>query len=341
MILQQFTTRIESGEHLSFPEMLEAAKIVFQDNTPLDVIESFLRALSQKGETAAEIAALASVMRQHAVQIDAPNGLYIDNCGTGGDGLQSFNISTTSAFVLAGAGLKVAKHGNRKVSSLAGSSDVLEALGVGLLSTPSQTAELLELYGIAFLHAPNLHPKLGRIGEVRRKIGKPTIFNLVGPLTNPIPLQTQFVGISRPELTTDYAQVLHMLGRKRAVVVSGTKGMDEASLAGENTFVLLDDGDILPFKLRAEDVGLQPQPLEAIRGGDPIENADILKNVLRGEPSAYLDTVLLNAGIALFAYGKAETMKDGIELARESITSGRAYAKLQALVDYSKEAETV
>ena len=341
MTLNNFTSRIQSGEHLTFDEMVNAAQLVFHDATPLNDIELFLRALSDKGETAAEIAGLASVMRAHAVQVDVPEGLYIDNCGTGGDGLQSFNISTTSAFVLAGAGLKVAKHGNRKISSLAGSSDVLEALGIGLLSSPAQTAELLKLHGIAFLHAPNLHPKLGRIGEVRRTIGKPTIFNLVGPLTNPIPLQTQFVGISRPQLTTDYAQVLHLLGRKRAIVVSGAQGMDEASLAGENTFVLLDHGDILPFKLRAEDVGLIEQPLEAIRGGNPQENADILRAVLDGEPSVYLDTVLLNSGLALFAYGKADTIKQGIELARDSITSGHAKQKLQALIDYSKEAETV
>ena len=341
MTLNHFTSRIQSGEHLTFDEMVNAAQLVFHDATPLNEIELFLRALSDKGETAAEIAGLASVMRAHAVQVDVPEGLYIDNCGTGGDGLQSFNISTTSAFVLAGAGLKVAKHGNRKISSLAGSSDVLEALGIGLLSSPAQTTELLKLHGIAFLHAPNLHPKLGRIGEVRRTIGKPTIFNLVGPLTNPIPLQTQFVGISRPQLTTDYAQVLHLLGRKRAIVVSGAQGMDEASLAGENTFVLLDHGDILPFKLRAEDVGLIEQPLEAIRGGNPQENADILRAVLDGEPSVYLDTVLLNSGLALFAYGKADTIKQGIELARDSITSGHAKQKLQALIDYSKEAETV
>lgn len=341
MTLNHFTSRIQSGEHLTFDEMVNAAQLVFHDDIPLNDIELFLRALSDKGETAAEIAGLASVMRAYAIQVDVPEGLYIDNCGTGGDGLQSFNISTTSAFVLAGAGLKVAKHGNRKISSLAGSSDVLEALGIGLLSSPAQTAELLKLHGIAFLHAPNLHPKLGRIGEVRRTIGKPTIFNLVGPLTNPIPLQTQFVGISRPQLTTDYAQVLHLLGRKRAIVVSGAQGMDEASLAGENTFVLLDHGDILPFKLRAEDVGFIEHPLEAIRGGNPQENADILRAVLDGEPSVYLDTVLLNSGLALFAYGKADTIKKGIELARDSITSGRAKQKLQALIDYSKEAEAV
>lgn len=334
--MQTLIEKVQRFEHLTFAEMQQAAQAIFNEQTPKEHIYQMLIALSAKGETAEEVAGLATVMRDNAVQLDVPEGLYIDNCGTGGDGLKSFNISTTSAFVLAGGGLKVAKHGNRKVSSAAGSSDVLEALGIGLLASHEQTVELLATEGIAFLHAPNIHPKLKRIGEIRQQIGKPTIFNLVGPLTNPVPLKTQFVGISRPHFTTDYAQVLHLLGRERSIVVSGSQGMDEASLEGENTFVLLDRGDIIPFKLRAEDVGLTSQPLSAIRGGDATENAEILRSILRGEQSAYLDTVLLNAGIGFFAYGLADTMKDGIEMARESITSGRAMAKLEAVIHYSK-----
>jgi anthranilate phosphoribosyltransferase len=337
MGLQDYTNRITGGEHLLFEEMADAAGDVFDEATPNEHIKAFLLALNAKGETAHEIAGLASVMRSHAIQLDVPEGIYIDNCGTGGDGLQSFNISTTAAFVLAGGGLLVAKHGNRKVSSLSGSSDVLEALGIGLLSTLEQTTELLKREGIAFLHAPNIHPRLKRIGEIRQAIGKPTIFNMVGPLTNPVPLKTQFVGINRPALTTSYAEVLHMLGRERAIVVSGARGMDEASLEGENTFVLLDHGDILPFKLRAEDVGLTPQPLSAIRGGNADENADIMRELLAGKQSAYFDTVVLNAGIGFFAYGLAETMKEGIEMAKDSIFSGRANKKLEAVIAYSQQ----
>ncbi|WP_332651385.1 anthranilate phosphoribosyltransferase [Lysinibacillus sp. 54212] len=337
MPLETFILRVESGENLLFDEMVVASQFIFNEETPKEQIGSFLTVLSAKGETAFEVAGLASVMRSHAVGVDVPDGIYIDNCGTGGDGLQSFNISTTSAFVLAGGGLLVAKHGNRKVSSLSGSSDVLEALGIGLLSSFQQTAELLKQEGIAFLHAPTVHPKLKRIGEVRQAIGKPTIFNMVGPLTNPVPLKTQFVGINRPSFTTDYAQVLHMLGRERAIVVSGARGMDEASLQGENTFVLLDHGDILPFKLRAEDVGLTPQPLSAIRGGDAVENAQIMRDLLAGKQSAYFDTVILNAGIGFFAYGLASTMKEGIDMAKDSIFSGRARNKLDAVVAYSKK----
>lgn len=336
-MLQAFTARIKSGENLLINDMIEAAQLVFTETTPKEDIKNFLLALSAKGETAQELAGLATVMRSHAVEVDVPEGIYIDNCGTGGDGLKTFNISTTAAFVMAGAGLRVAKHGNRKVSSLSGSSDILEALGIGLLNSVEETAALLQQEGIAFLHAPNMHPKLKRIGEIRQDIGKPTIFNLAGPLTNPVPLKTQFVGINRPSFTTDYAEVLHLLGRKRAVVVSGSQGLDEASLDGENTFVLLDHGDILPFKLRAEDVGLTPQPLSAIRGGDAQENAEILKALLQGKQSAYFDTVILNAGIGMFAYGLADTMKGGIEIAKDSIFSGRAYDKLQAVIQYSQQ----
>lgn len=341
MSLQQYTAQINHHESLPLKEMKAAAALVFNETTPAQDIADFLIGLSKKGETAEEVAGLAIIMRDNALKIDVPEGIYMDNCGTGGDGLQSFNISTTTAFVLAGGGLLVAKHGNRKISSAAGSSDVLEALQIRLLPSVEETSQLLEQHGIAFLHAPNMHPKLKRIGEIRRSIGKPTIFNLVGPLTNPIPLKTQFVGINRPHFTTDYAQVLHMLGRERAIVVSGTQGMDEASLEGENTLALLDRGDIIPFKLRAEDVGLRTMPLSAIRGGDAQENAKILLDLLNGQQSAYLDTVLLNAGIGFFAYGSALSIKEGIEMARDSIFSGRALEKLQAVVAYSQQKEGV
>ncbi|MBD8032677.1 anthranilate phosphoribosyltransferase [Solibacillus merdavium] len=337
MPLLPYIEKIERKEHLVFKEMQQAAQLIFNEQTPKEQIAAFLTAMSIKGETAHEVAGLASVMKSHAVSVDAPEGIYIDNCGTGGDGLQSFNISTTAAFVLAGGGILVAKHGNRKVSSASGSSDVLEALGITLLPDTAQTIDLLKQHGIAFLHAPNMHPKLKRIGEVRQSLGKPTIFNLVGPLTNPVPLKTQFVGINRPNFTTDYAEVLHMLGRERAIVVSGAQGMDEASLDGENTFVLLDHGDIIPFKLRAEDVGLTAQPLSAIRGGTPSENAVIMRDLLKGKQSVYFDTVVLNAGIGFFAYGLASTMKEGIDMAKDSILSGRAYEKLESVVAYNKK----
>lgn len=339
MTLQRYSDKIAHGHDLTMVEMTEAAHLLFDEATGAQEITQFLLLLGDKGETAEEIAALALVMRANAVQIDVPEGIYIDNCGTGGDGLQSFNVSTATAFVLAGASVLVAKHGNRKVSSAAGSSDVLEALGIRLLPTASEAAELLALHGIAFLHAPHMHPKLKRISAIRQAIGKPTIFNLVGPLTNPVPLATQLVGINRPHFTTEYARALHLIGRKRAIVVSGAYGMDEASLEGENTLALLDDGDIVPFKLAAQDIGLQSAEISAIRGGDAEENAHIMHDLLQGEESAYLNTVLLNAAIALFAYGTCRTIEDGLMVAKQSITSKRAMQKLHDVIAYSKEKE--
>jgi len=333
--------KVQQRQHLMYEEMFEAAQWMFQQETPQDDIAHFLISLSAKGETAHEVAALATVMRSFALQVPAKAGDYMDNCGTGGDGLNTFNISTASAFVLAGAGVKMAKHGNRKISSASGSADVLEALGIHTNISIEQTTALLEKEGIAFLYAPNVHPKLKRIGEVRRAIGKPTIFNLVGPLTNPVPLATQFTGINRPNFVMEYATVLQMLGRQRAIVVSGPKGLDEASLAGQNTFVLVDKGDLIPFSLTAEDVGLHYAPLEAIRGGDAHDNAIIMCKLLAGEQSAYFDTVLLNAGIGLFSHGLAQTVKEGVEMAKDSIFSGRALQKLQAVVTYSEKIKEV
>lgn len=335
--MQKLLEAVQRKEHLHYDEMIEASRYLFDDETPKEWMETFLVALSQKGETAHEVAALATIMRSFALDVKAPKGLYMDNCGTGGDGLNSFNISTTSSFVLASGGVQMAKHGNRKISSAAGSSDVLEALGIHTNFTIDQTMELLEQQGIAFIYAPNVHPKLRRIGEVRRAIGKPTIFNMVGPLTNPVELYTQFTGINKPNFVMEYASVLRMLGRERAVVVSGERGMDEASLSGQNTLVLLDHGDQIPFSLTAEDVGLPSYPLEAIRGGDAVENAAIMRRLLAGEQSAYFDTVLLNSAIGFFAYDKVDKIKDGVELARDMIMSGKALNKLNAVIAFSEK----
>ncbi|MDD1502224.1 anthranilate phosphoribosyltransferase [Lysinibacillus sp. CNPSo 3705] len=339
--MEDIRQKVQRREHLMYEEMLQAATWMFQNDTPKEEIASFLTALSVKGETAHEVAALATIMRSFALDVPAKAGVYMDNCGTGGDGLNTFNISTACAFVLAGAGVKMAKHGNRKISSASGSADVLEALGIHTNISIEQTVELLEKEGIAFLYAPNVHPKLKRIGEVRRALGKPTIFNLVGPLTNPVPLSTQFTGINRPNFVMEYASVLQMLGRKRAMIVSGPLGLDEASLAGQNTFVLVDKGDLIPFSLTPEDAGLSYAPIEAIRGGNADENAAIMRQLLAGEQSAYFDTVLLNAGIGLFSYGIAETVKEGVEMAKDSIFSGRALQKLEAVVAYSEHINRV
>lgn len=335
--MKNYLSMIQQNRHLTYEEMADVAQVLFDDDTTKAEIAEMLLALSKKGETAQEVAALASVMRSFATDLDVEVGQYMDNCGTGGDGVNSFNISTTSAFVLAGAGVTIAKHGNRKISSAAGSQDVLDVLGIHTNFTPAEMAELLQQEGIAFLFAPNVHPKLKRIGEVRREIGKPTIFNLVGPLTNPVALKTQFTGINRPDFIMEYASVLQMLGRERGIVVSGAGGMDEASLAGQNAFVLLDKGDLIPFSLRPDDVGLEAAPLTEIRGGDAVENAAIMRSILGGERGPRFDTVAFNAGIGLFADGKAGTIQEGVKLATDSILSGRALQKLEAVIAFSEK----
>lgn len=336
MTIHSFISQVKEHHSLSYEEMLQAAELIFNDETLKEVIAEFLIALSHKGETTEEIAALATVMKSYALPLNLADGNYLDNCGTGGDGLQSFNISTTSAFVLAATDISIVKHGNRKISSASGSSDVLQALGIHTDFTIEDSVDLLNKTGITFLYAPNVHPKLQRIGEVRRSIGKPTIFNMVGPLTNPANLTTQLVGINRPEFVRNYAEVLHLLGRKRAIVVSGTQGMDEASLDQDNKLVLLEKNELKPLMIDIEELGLTPAPVTALRGGTPEENAIILRDLLNGKQSAYFDAVLLNSGLALFANGKATSVLDGVELARDSILTGKALAKLEAVVEYSQ-----
>lgn len=334
--MEKYLSIVENRRHLTYEEMEEAALLLFDDETDAKQIKQFLIALSGKGETADEVAGLASVMRSFAIDVTAPQAKYLDNCGTGGDGVNTFNISTTSAFVLAGAGVQIAKHGNRKISSAAGSQDVLDALGIHTGFETSDMVELLRKEGIAFLFAPNVHPKMQRIGAIRREIGKPTIFNLVGPLTNPVHLQTQFTGINRPDFIMEYASVLRTLGRERAIVVSGAGGMDEASLAGQNEFVLVDKGDLIPFSLTADDVGLEYAELSAIRGGGAVENAATTRAILQGERGPRFDTVVFNAGIGLFANGQVDTIQEGVKRATDSILSGAALEKLEAVVAFSE-----
>ncbi|SKB06032.1 anthranilate phosphoribosyltransferase [Sporosarcina newyorkensis] len=334
--MEKYLSIVEKKRHLMYEEMREAAELLFSEQTNEEQIIQFLIALSNKGETSHEVAALAAVMKSYAMDLTPTSARYLDNCGTGGDGVNTFNISTTAAFVLAGAGVQVAKHGNRKISSAAGSQDVLDALGIHSDYQTDDMQRLLEQEGIAFLFAPAIHPKMKRIGAIRNKIGKPTIFNLVGPLTNPVSLETQFTGINRPDFIMEYASVLRMLGRERAIVVSGAGGMDEASLAGQNEFVLLDHGDLIPFSLTADDVGLEYAPLSAIKGGSAVENAATTRAILNGVRGPKFDTVVLNAGIGLFANGRVKTIQEGVKRASDSILSGRALEKLEAVVAFSE-----
>lgn len=335
-MMKGYLEKLMNRENLTLSEMKAATNECFKEHITDTEISAFLTALKMKGETANEIAGIVEVIRAQSEMGSIQISDVMDNCGTGGDGSNSFNISTTAAFVLAGAGVTVAKHGNRSVSSKTGSADVLEQLGVSLSFTKEHTEKMLRENKIAFLFAPHVHTKLRPFMKIRQELKLPTIFNLIGPLMNPIDLDSQLLGVYQRDKLMTIAEALKQLGRRRAVVVNGAGFMDEASLAGENHLVLLDDGEITQFTLHPNDVGLPTYPNEAIRGGDAKENAKILLSVLRNEQSPYLDTVLLNAGLGLFAHGKTNSIKEGIEVARESIASGAAMERLNTLVQYSR-----
>lgn len=334
--MKEYIEKLINKENLTVEEMKQATQYCIHEEVSDSEIAAFLTALQMKGETADEMTGIVEVLRQEAnYQTTITN--TIDNCGTGGDQSYSFNISTTSAFVIAGCGIPVAKHGNRSISSKTGSADVLEHLGVSLSFNQDQVEEALEENMIAFLYAPHVHHAMKPFSEVRKDLRIPTIFNAIGPLTNPIELDTQLVGAYKKEMLPMLAESLRKLGRRRALVVTGAGNMDEASLLGENELILVDDNELIPFTLTPEDVGLSSYTMEDIRGGDARENAEILKNVLNGENGAYLDTVLLNAGLGLFTNGKAGTIKSGVAMARESIESGAAKERLERLIEYSKK----
>lgn len=334
--MRTYLQRLADRDSLSKEEIQEAMNTLFSDETTDSEIAAFLVGLKTKGETVDEIVGIVEALRNKALpfQTDIPH--IIDNCGTGGDGSKSFNISTTSAFVMAGAGLKVAKHGNRSITSKTGSADVLEHLGISLDLTPDISVEILQELGITFLFAPYVHPNIKRIMKVRKDIRIPTVFNLIGPLTNPVELDYQLLGIYRRDLIEMFAEVLKTLGRKRAVVINGAGYMDEASLAGDNHLAILEDGKIEYRVLHPEEFGFSVSGIESIRGGDSKENAEILLKVLKGEKGVHRNTVLLNAGIGIFTSGFVSTIEQGINHARESIDSGAAFEKLERLISKSQ-----
>jgi len=336
--MRQYLLQLAEGRSFSEGEMKEAVDFILGEEVSESEIAAFLMGLKSKGETVDEIVGIAKAMKENSFKFKRRFPNVLDNCGTGGDGSSSFNISTTSAFVLAGAGIVIAKHGNRSISSKTGSADVLEELGVNLNLSAERIEEILQDVGIAFLFAPNVHPKLKKVTMVRRQLKIPTIFNFIGPLTNPIDLDFQVLGVFRRDLVYVFAEVLKQLGRKRAVVLNGAGYMDEASLQGENHLSILENGEIRNLKLTPEDVGLPVYNNSQIKGGDAKENAEILINVLKGKEGACRDTVLLNSGIGIYTAGKAETIQAGIEKAKEIIDSGAAYEKLSLLIEKSQAA---
>lgn len=349
-MLKEMIHRLVEGHDLSEGQMIDAMEAIMAGEATHAQVAAFLTALRVKGETVEEIAGAARVMRERATPIrvgrradpvvsidrDEINVEYetiIDTCGTGGDATNTFNISTTTAFVIAGAGLRVAKHGNRAVSSRCGSADVLEALGVNLDVTPEVVQECIETIGIGFLYAPLLHSAMRHVAPVRREIGIRTIFNVLGPLTNPAGAGLQVLGVYRDELTGPLAAVLGRLGSRRAMVVHGSDGIDEITISGPTHVAELRDGKVREYDIRPEDFGIAPAPLEAIRGGDAAENAEIVRGVLQGERGPRRDVVLLNAAAALAVAGAARDMAEGVRRAGEAIDAGRARRCLERLVE--------
>ena len=326
---------VVSGRSLSMDDASAVMRqMMLGEATPAQ-LGAFLTALRLKGEATEEIAGMATVMREFSLKVNV-EGMLVDSVGTGGDGQNTFNISTAAAFVAAGAGLKVAKHGNRAASSKCGAADVLEALGVRIDLPPEGVERCINEGGIGFMFAPAFHPSMRHAAPVRREIGIRTVFNILGPLTNPAAAQSQLIGVAFPELGERMAEVMRLLNTRHSLVVHGDGGLDEIALSGKTSVWEVKDGEVGRWMLDAGEYGLMAAPIEAIRGGDREENAETMKRLLRGEPGPIRDVVLLNSAGVLLAADAAASIPEGIQRAAESIDSGAAQAKLETLIKLSQ-----
>jgi len=341
-MIREAIAKVVALEHLNEQEMIGVMQEIMNGEATSAQIGAFITGLRMKGETIDEIVGAVKVMREKATFIDtgintAGGEVLMDIVGTGGDGSGSFNVSTTTSFVVAAAGVPVAKHGNRAASSHCGAADVIEALGVDLSMPPEKVAACVREVGIGFLFAPMLHGAMKYAIGPRREIGIRTLFNILGPMTNPAGANVQLTGVFAPELTTVLAEVLVRLGMKRAIIVWGEGNLDEMTVTGATHIADGYQGKVTTSMVTPEEVGLQSADLAAIRGGrTAAESAAQVRAVLGGEPGAKLDMVLLNAGTALMAAGLAETIKAGIAVARAVIASGAALNKLEQLIRFSK-----
>jgi anthranilate phosphoribosyltransferase len=317
--------------------MDDAASVMRQimsgEATPAQ-LGSFLTALRLKGETNQEIAGMATVMREFSLRVNV-DGMVVDSVGTGGDGLETFNISTAAAFVAAGAGLKVAKHGNRAASSSCGSADVLEELGVKIELSPEGVERCINESGIGFMFAQAFHPSMRHAGPVRREIGIRTVFNILGPLTNPAGAQSMLVGVAFPELGEKMASVLNLLDTHHSIIVHGDGGLDEMTLSGDTAVWEVADGKVSNWTLSVADTGLPVTPIEAIRGGDKVANAATMRALLHGEGGPVRDYVLLNSAGVLMVGDLVTNIRDGVQLAAKTIDSGAAKTCMESMIETS------
>lgn len=332
--IDEATHRVAGGETLSAERTDSLFTALMAGRFAPDAVERFLRALAARGESINEIIGAARALRRHVTAVPCTDPYAIDTCGTGGDGISTFNVSTVAALVAAGAGATVAKHGNRTHSRRSGSADVLEALGVPTDLPPTRLAECLRKIGIAFLHAARLHPAMAIVAPVRRAIGTPTIFNYLGPLTNPAAVTRQIIGVPRVELLPRIAEALRRLGAVHAWVVHGDDGLCDLTTTTTSRYIEVCDGRLTEHAITPEEVSLPRSVPADLMVDSPAQSADVIRAVLTGQPGPARHHALLNAGAALVVAGRATSLREGIKLAAESIDSGRAAAKLEALIQF-------
>jgi len=334
-MIREAIAAVVSGRSLTMDEAASVMEEIMEGEVTPAQFGAFITALRLKGETVDEITGLARTMRAKAIPVTVAEPV-VDTCGTGGDGSATFNISTTAAFVVAGAGLKVAKHGNRAMSSQCGSADVLEALGVRLDLNAEQVQRCLQEVGIGFMFAPVFHPAMKYATAPRREIGIRTVFNILGPLTNPAGAKAQVLGVADGSLVEKLALVLQSLGCNHALVVHGEDGLDEITITGKTQVCELKEGSINSYAISPEDFGLSRASLNSLRGGTIDENAALLRSILEGAPGPQRDVVLMNTAAALVAGDRVETLGQGAALAKEVIDGGHALAKLEQLIEFSQ-----
>ncbi|MCL5780647.1 MAG: anthranilate phosphoribosyltransferase [Bacillota bacterium] len=335
-MISEAIKKVVTGEDLSETEARETMKEIMEGQATPAQIACLLTALHLKGETAEEITGFARTMREKVTPVKTSRTGLVDTCGTGGDGAHTFNISTACALVLAGAGLPVAKHGNRSVSSKCGSADVLEYLGVAVNLTPEEAGLCLDKVGIAFLFAPLLHGAMKYAAGPRKEIGIRTVFNILGPLTNPAFAQSQVLGVYCADLAPVMARVLANLGTRRSFVIHGCGGLDEVSLAGEALVYEIRGHEVKQIILDPREFGFARAPIAALAGGDVKKNARMIQNILQGAPGPQRDVVVINAALGLVAGGLAQDIATGVRLAEDVIDSGSAMKKLKQLVEFSQ-----
>ncbi len=323
---------LSEGHRLGESDAYRLMDAIMSGSVSTVKLAGILMALRVRGETIDELTGFARAMRDHAVKVPVNRRPVLDTCGTGGDRSYSFNVSTVSALVVAGAGVAVAKHGNRSATSKSGSADLLEALGVPISQGPEVVARMIDEVGFGFLFAQQVHTSMRHAAETRRELGVRTVFNVLGPLTNPVNPERQLLGVFSREWVKPMTEVLARLGTDQALVVHGDGGLDEVSLSGPTQYGRVDRGAVTYGTLDPGDLGLPRYPKAAIVGGDPTTNAKICLEVLKGAPSPYLDMVLANAGVALFVARATDKLSEGVALARESIKSGRAQRVLHRLI---------